>query len=506
MKKVYLTLLSTILAIMLMASCNQGNNPGSGKDPINPSKISNPWGKSWFAGNAEYQFVSTEKGKFIRYLPDTLNTSYYFEVTEEIENTVAVKALYSSASIRQVGQVSSFDWEIKKDLLCLSSDNSLFNINNLQTFEGTDPAEFNVPDIKTEYLSNFDGEYTLKKSGCKLQIKSKIFIEQDVNHSWAAHVVDVQEKDDVYDLLLCHTSNADTGITGKEPFITSQATVWSHMVFTPAENDTTKVEWSNVWASTPAEALALSLNESDTFDFVIKGITYSYEFYFGNPAQVGGFWNVEKGEKIGSFTKTSKTPINWTWKTLLEEANLSITIPEGKQKAGWWFLTGTLYAMKDSAVYSLKDSTGIDYKEQTFYLELEDKADENDIYLRDGKYVFNTSWIIEIDSANKTISYKGCDTSGNNYSKDFIVTASKTYSTVTGTDKPFNVMYFVKDSEDNLYYFKIVYYINNGSADYIKTCQVPYESLSAEEDFRENFVDYVFTTANKLKNYTVQGN
>lgn len=501
MKKVYLTLLSAIMAAVLLASCNQGQTPGSGNNPSNPSKITNPWGKSWFAGDAEYEFISTETGKFVRYLPDTLNTTDYFEVVSEEEKNVTVKALYSSASVRNIGKEYSFDWEITSDKLSLSSDHSIFNIEDLVTYEGTDPATFDVPAIQTVYLSNFDGDYTLKTKGWKFQIKSKICIEQDVNHSWFAHAVDVQEKDNVYDLLLCHTSNEDTGITGQEPFITSQATVWSHMVFTPAENDTTKVEWSNVWAATPAEALALPLNESDTFSFVITGITYEYEFYFGNPAQVDGYWNVDKGEKIGSYTTTSKTPLSYTWKSLYEAANLSVTIPEGKQKVGWWYLTGTLYSQKDSAVYSVKDSTSIDYKKQTFYLELEDKPDESAVYLRDGTYIFNTKTIV-INSTNKTITFTDTsETAPVNIT--FTVTGGKVYSTTGEDEKPLNVIYHLVDSKKNNYYFKIMYYVNNGKATYVKAPSIPYEAFDGEENFREYIGDYTFTNA-ALKSYAVQ--
>ena len=83
------------MTVMLLTSCNWENPSEAEKNPL--SSNGNPWGKSWFSGDKEYQFISTEKGKFIRYLPDSLETSFYFEVIEELESlkTVTVKTLYS---------------------------------------------------------------------------------------------------------------------------------------------------------------------------------------------------------------------------------------------------------------------------------------------------------------------------------------------------------------------------------------------------------------------------
>lgn len=497
MKKVYLTLLSAIMTVMLLTSCNWENPSEAEKNPL--SSNGNPWGKSWFSGDKEYQFISTEKGKFIRYLPDSLETSFYFEVIEELESlkTVTVKTLYSDESVRKVGEISSFCWNINKERLSLSSEKSLFNISNLETYEGTDPSTFEIPEIKTVYLSNFDGNFTFNENNWKFQVKSKISVEQDVNHSWFAHVVDVQENDGVYDFLLCHTSNADTGITGQEPFITNQATVWSWMKLSTLENNKTKVEWSNVWTATPAEALALPLNESYTIDFNVKGITCTYNFYFGNPVKKSDYeCEVEKGDLIKKYVIKTNVPKNYTWKTLLEEANLDIKILEGKTKGKWWYLYSN--AVKSENV-SLNDSTKIDWSEQTFYLELEDKPDEADVYLRDGTYIFNTKYKIIIDSNDKTITYS--DSSEENpVNKTFNVKNGKIYSTVSSNGMPLVTMYYVSDSEGTLYYFRIDYYVNNGSATYIKAYQIPYVKIDEEEDFRENASAYSFS--GKIKSYT----
>jgi len=439
MKKVSLCLGIILLVLLGSTACDTPNQlpqnedqEQKDKDQDKEKKVTPFWGKSWFIGDAEYMFINDNEKKFIRYLPDTLNTSLYLEVKSEDTEKKTINAVvkYSSTSIREMGTPIKFSYVSEDNKLALTADDStperfknIFTVKDMVSYDGADATVFEIPAVKTTYFSNLDGDYTFDISGWKFQVKSKICVEKDVYHYWFAHVVDLQESNGVYNFLLCHNSNADTGVTGsteKEPFINSQATVWSYMKIYSSEIDgKSNVEWSSKWYSSPYEVLDAELDMKDRIEYSIKEIKYTYKFYFANVGHDGSASNwccVNKNTEIGELAKiefTSHIPVTKTWKQILEQANeeqMLTKLPEGKEKDFWWYTTYSIVSNEDRYVYKLSDNYEPSLKEYEFYCALKDKVEENNSCIwTPGNYeaTYNNSVIHTLILTNTTLNIDG---------------------------------------------------------------------------------------------------
>lgn len=197
----------------------------------------------WFASN-EYRFDFPEdkdkKIVYLNYMPDGINTERWIQLTAEENGITKAKIIYS-ANIREIGKTSEVSFYKESDgnvyFKCdfLSSTGMQIATDNSASFFDYEK----VPALKSDYLSNFAGEYTLS-NGWKLKIGAKLSISKDESHYWFANVLatEYDEKTKTYDLLLAHTSqkgaagSTSPGITGNEPFVTKQGLFWNHCTLT----------------------------------------------------------------------------------------------------------------------------------------------------------------------------------------------------------------------------------------------------------------------------------
>lgn len=235
------------LLSFLFASCmdNAGDSDNSGSSGNNArallyEEVANT---VWFASN-EYRFDFPEdkdkKIVYLNYMPDGINTERWIQLTSEENGITKAKIIYST-NIREIGKTSEVSFYKESDgnvyFECdfLSATGMQIATDNSASFFDYEK----VPALKSDYLSNFAGEYILS-NGWELQIGAKLSIHKDVSHYWFANVLatEYDEKTKTYDLLLAHTSqkgaagSTSPGITGNEPFVTKQGLFWNHCTLT----------------------------------------------------------------------------------------------------------------------------------------------------------------------------------------------------------------------------------------------------------------------------------
>lgn len=235
------------LLSFLFASCldNAGDSDKSGSSGNNArallyEEVANT---VWFASN-EYRFDFPEdkdkKIVYLNYMPDGINTERWIQLTAEENGITKAKIIYS-ANIREIGKTSEVSFYKESDgnvyFKCdfLSSTGMQIATDNSASFFDYEK----VPALKSDYLSNFAGEYTLS-NGWELKIGAKLSIHKDVSHYWFANVLatEYDEKTKTYDLLFAHTSqkgaagSTSPGITGNEPFVTKQGLFWNYCTLT----------------------------------------------------------------------------------------------------------------------------------------------------------------------------------------------------------------------------------------------------------------------------------
>lgn len=190
----------------------------------------------WFASDSRLDFLEYNKKLYLNYMPDGIKTTKWVQLTGNGTKVVSANVIWSE-NIREIGQTSNvFIYIDEYNKVHFECD--FFELTGMDKIEGVEPARFykdNLPALKSDYLSNFAGEYTLN-NGWKLQIGAKLSISKDVSHYWFANVLatEYDEKTKTYDLLLAHTSqkgaagSTSPGITGNEPFVTKQGLFWNH--------------------------------------------------------------------------------------------------------------------------------------------------------------------------------------------------------------------------------------------------------------------------------------
>lgn len=197
----------------------------------------------WFASN-EYRFDFPEdkdkKIVYLNYMPDGINTERWIQLTSEENGITKAKIIYST-NIREIGKTSEV-YFYKESNGNVYFECDFLSATGMQIATDNSASFFDyekVPALKSDYLSNFAGEYTLS-NGWELQIGAKLSIHQDVGHYWFANVLATEyyENTKTYDLLLAHTSqkgaagSISPGITGNEPFVTKQGLFWNHCTLT----------------------------------------------------------------------------------------------------------------------------------------------------------------------------------------------------------------------------------------------------------------------------------
>ncbi len=242
---------------------------------------------------------------------------------------------------------------------------------NLYSLKGLEP---NKPSVQSIYLSNLsrNEDYNLS-DGYLMNIGAVIGIKKDVNHYWFADVVGYQLlHDDSYNLLLCHTQKPDPGVTGYEPFRSQSGLFWSRMLIKPA-SDLWEVLWSSEWTKLPQNAFDLSLDMHKTCSASpVKRNRYRYNFYYGKPVLESGFYRIDRGTKLGSYSLDTYEIKSFTFAELLNLSNVSATpsVPEG-YTGEWWYTTNK--QVGDISYYRfIPDSSPISIDERDFYYEIKE--------------------------------------------------------------------------------------------------------------------------------------
>ena len=278
----------------------------------------------------------------------------------------------------------------------------------------------NNPTVRGLYLANLQGKRNLS-NGNEFEISSKINVQASDTKYWFAHAVGYQfTSDGSYSILLCHDSNTDPGITGKEPFISRQGVFWSRMNIRPSENEWT-VSWSSSWSELPHEAFKLSCDMSETCKAdPIEKNTYEYIFLYGRPNLNGGFYETEKGKEIARYSLETYEQKTFTLEELLGLAQIDsskIEIPEGKEIVGWWYSTGSITGILESYRYALKNDSEINYAKKEIYLELKDSEKSGEPtgnesgFVPSGTYEASGSiwegYSLTVNGKNATLNYPG---------------------------------------------------------------------------------------------------
>lgn len=463
MKKVLLSvvLLTSILTSFLFTSCEDPSN-FIDETPVTSSEIAN---SCWFAGDVELQFPEADETLYIKYLPDTLNVTKWISLKEN-ENQTYTATIEWSENIREIGRSATTLITKKNGLLNVRCE--FFNLTSMASYAGVTASNFDVnqvPALQSEYLSNFAGTYTLNTTNYTLSVGAKLGISKSVSEYWNANVLNTEiitNKDGTYsyDLLLAHSSanngagSIDPGITGNEPFISQQGLFWSHMTITPANDHVCTIKWNSEWKNSPYEALETALDMTDKFTGpeTLK-IKYIYNFYFGNPAKDEAGWcTVDRGELIGTFTEELDIPTTKNWKQILEAANLTYTIPEGKIKDYWWYSTNSITSIESSYVYPLSNSTEPSLNCYDFYLALKDKPEEGKVYYQEGTFARSISGVdYSVTVTKDGITYNGVD-------YEFV--SGATWGTAKDGVSPLQYCYLLSNGECH-FYAMIEWYTNN---------------------------------------------
>ena len=389
----------------------------------------------WFASDSRLDFLEYNKKLYLNYMPDGIKTTKWVQLTGNGTKVVSAKVIWSE-NIREIGQTSNvFIYIDEYNKVHFECD--FFELTGMDKIEGVEPARFykdNLPALKSDYLSNFAGEYTLS-NGWELKIGAKLSISKDVSHYWFANVLatEYDEKTKTYDLLLAHTSqkgaagSTSPGITGNEPFVTKQGLFWNHCTLTEISGGRWNVKWSSDWYDSPAEALDAALDMDDTFNGPTEAkMHYVFNFYFGVPVQSKDssleYWTVERGEWIGDYKEDSVVAKTWTWAEIKSHIP-SYTIPEDKIVDYWWYSSNSITWKEDSFIRKLDDNPGLILESYDIYLALKDK--ESPItpgFVPSGEYELKgTAWAgykVSFSGSSCTISYPFGD---NTESKTFDV-------------------------------------------------------------------------------------
>lgn len=434
----------------------------------------------WFASDSRLDFLEYNKKLYLNYMPDGIKTTKWVQLTGNGTKVVSAKVIWSE-NIREIGQTSNvFIYIDEYNKVHFECD--FFELTGMDKIEGVEPARFykdNLPALKSDYLSNFDGKYKLNNKGWELQIGAKLSIHQDVGHYWFANVLatEYDEKAKTYDLLLAHTSqkgaagSTSPGITGKEPFVTKQGLFWNHCTLTDISGGVWNVKWSSNWYDSPAEALEATLDMDDTFNGPTETkMHYVFNFYFGVPVQSKDsnleYWTVERGEWIGGYKEDSDVARTWTWAEIKSHIP-SYTIPEDKIVDYWWYGTpNSFYVNKDSYVHELKsDSAELSLENYDIYLALKDKPQPADVYVQEGTY---SRGGYELVVTKSSITYGG---------KTYQIKGGAVWSTAKDKILPLQYFYLLSDDSKN-YTFLIEWYTNNGQ-NYVNI-RIPKEYDSSE--------------------------
>lgn len=421
----------------------------------------------WFASDSRLDFLEYNKKLYLNYMPDGIKTTKWVQLTGNGTKVVSAKVIWSE-NIREIGQTSNvFIYIDEYNKVHFECD--FFELTGMDKIEGVEPARFykdNLPALKSDYLSNFAGEYTLN-NGWKLQIGAKLSISKDVSHYWFANVLatEYDEKTKTYDLLLAHTSqkgaagSTSPGITGNEPFVTKQGLFWNHCTLAEISGGVWNVKWSSDRSESPAEALDAALDMDDTFNGPTETkMHYVFNFYFGVPVQSKDssleYWTVERGEWIGGYKEDSDVAKTWTWAEIKSHIP-SYTIPEDKIVDYWWYgLPNSFYVNKDSYVHELKSgSAELSLENYDIYLALKDKPKLVDVYVQEGTY---SNGSIEVIVTKSSITYDG---------KEYQIKNGVKW-TDGKNGEPLSYAYLLSDGTQN-YAFNIWWYTNNNFA-YVK--------------------------------------
>ena len=379
--------LISFLFVSCMDNAGDSDNSGSSGNNARALLYEEVANTVWFASDSRLDFLEYNKKLYLNYMPDGIKTTKWVQLTGNGTKVVSAKVIWSE-NIREIGQTSNvFIYIDEYNKVHFECD--FFELTGMDKIEGVEPARFykdNLPALKSDYLSNFAGEYTLS-NGWELKIGAKLSISKDVSHYWFANVLatEYDEKTKTYDLLLAHTSqkgaagSTSPGITGNEPFVTKQGLFWNHCTLAEISGGVWNVKWSSDWYDSPAEALDAALD----MDGIFNGPTetkmhYVFNFYFGVPVQSKDssleYWTVERGEWIGGYKEDSDVAKNWTWAEIKGHIP-SYTIPEDKIVDYWWYGSpNSFYVNKDSYVHELKSgSAELSLENYDIYLALKDK-------------------------------------------------------------------------------------------------------------------------------------
>ena len=427
--------LISFLFVSCMDNAGDSDNSGSSGNNARALLYEEVANTVWFASDSRLDFLEYNKKLYLNYMPDGIKTTKWVQLTGNGTKVVSAKVIWSE-NIREIGQTSNvFIYIDEYNKVHFECD--FFELTGMDKIEGVEPARFykdNLPALKSDYLSNFAGEYTLS-NGWELKIGAKLSISKDVSHYWFANVLatEYDEKTKTYDLLLAHTSqkgaagSTSPGITGNEPFVTKQGLFWNHCTLTEISGGGWNVKWSSDWYDSPAEALDAALDMDDTFNGPTEAkMHYVFNFYFGVPVQSKDssleYWTVERGEWIGDYKEDSVVAKTWTWAEIKSHIP-SYTIPEDKIVDYWWYSSNSITWKEDSFIRKLDDNPGLILESYDIYLALKDK--ESPItpgFVPSGEYELKgTAWAgykVSFSGSSCTISYPFGD---NTESKTFDV-------------------------------------------------------------------------------------
>lgn len=460
MKKL-LSLMAAGITLFLAMSCDLGNNlsnssPESQEITMSVTDLRN---SVWFSDGVEICFPYENETLYINYMPDTLNTTKWISLKENADGSFTAKIEWSE-NIREIGTTSETSITKKGNTITVKCD--FFEYKNMESYEGVTASSFDVskvPALKSEYLSNWRGKYTLNSKKYEFSVDAKVGMSADVNHYWNANVLNTTVLDNgTYDLLLAHSSSnngtgsIDPGITGQEPFISKQGLFWSHLTLTPNPGSQWEINWSSVWYDSPYEALQGEMDMKDSFTGPeTTKITYTYNFYFGNPKLKESGYGVEAENpvliKADSFE--SNLPTSEAWKDILKRAG-EFELPEGKLADYWWYNTDSSSPIMESSVYKLSDSWEPALNTYDFYLALKDKPEDTGIYYQEGQFK-NTSGAYDLTVSSSGITYN---------EKAYTFVDGAVWTTANDGESPLQYCYVLSDGEKK-YYCMIEWYPNN---------------------------------------------
>lgn len=467
MKKLFLTLGVIALLFTSCSNLNSSNDDSkSNPDQESPVSLSELKDSAWFFDNQELQFPYCDEKLFIKYMPDTLNVARWISLTEKDNGNFEAKIEWSE-NVREIGK--SDNVKITKNGAFLKVQSQLFSFPKMECYEGVTASAFNVsevPAIKSEYLSNFSGDYTLDVSKYKLNIGAKLEISKSDTQYWNANVVNaIVDENGVYDLLLAHSSDKngdgsiDPGITGKEPFISKQGLFWNHLTLTQSPGSKWTVKWNSTWSDMPYDALQSTPDMTDTFiGPATSKIHYTYRFKFGNPKLNDSGYGYEaespiEGQNlIATYEFDSDLPTTENWKQILSHIADKLTIPEDWLIDYWWYNTHTLSSNFESCVYKLSDSSEPSLYDYDFFCALKEKPAKTAIYYQEGTFQ-NTTGAYTVTVSPAGLTYND---------KSYSFVDGYAWSNAKDGVTPLRYAYLVTDGEKN-YMCVIWWYTNNGN-------------------------------------------